>query len=97
MPSNRRNARLIAMLLALAFLATVAPVSTAPAGPIGDMMARHRQARQMKLPAVDKPHTIKPYRDTNARTASLSQRFKQRFSLKKGANFQDQGVIKTSR
>jgi hypothetical protein len=100
MLSNRKA--LMVASLALAVLATSAVVSPAPiqAGPISDMLAKHRQARQMKLPPVTKPHTIVPFKDPNARTASLSQRFKQRFSLKRGAAdgaTKDQGVIKTSR
>ena len=97
MPSNRRKARVFASL-AVAVLATSAPVH---AGPISEMIARHRQQRAMKLPPVDKPFTIKPYRDPN--TQSLTQRFKQRFSLKRGASDssfpmnQDSGVVKTSR
>jgi hypothetical protein len=99
MLSNRRKGRMFAMLV-VALLATSALVPPAQAGPISDMLARHRQARQMKLPPVTKPHTIVPFKDPNARTASLSQRFKQRFSLKRnssaGSN-KDQSVIKTSR
>ena len=55
---------------------------------------------QMKLPPVDKPFSTKPVRDLNARNASLTQRFKQRFHLNRsgtqGMNA-DSGVVKTSR
>ena len=96
MHKNHSQGRIIACL-AVALAATIAQVPPAAhAGPIGDMLARHRQARQMKLPPVTKPHTIVPYKDPNARTAGLTQRFKQRFSLKRNAN-KDQGVVKTSR
>lgn len=97
MPSNRRKA-LVFALLAVAVLATSAP---AFAGPISDMIARHRQQRAMKLPPVEKPFSMKPHRNLNA--PSLAQRFKQRFSLKRGASDglfpmnHDSGVIKTSK
>ncbi len=95
MRTNRRNGLMIASL-AIALLATTAQVPPAQAGPISDMIARRRQAKAMKLPPVTKPHTITPYKDPNAKTASLSQRFKKRFNLKRNAN-QDQGVVKASR
>ncbi len=95
MRTNRRNGWMIAGL-ALALLVNTALVAPAQGGPISDMLARHRQAKAMKLPPMDKPHTIIPFKDPNARTASLTQRFKKRFGLKKNAN-QDQGVVKASR
>jgi hypothetical protein len=95
MRTNHRTGLMIASL-AVALLATLAVVPSAQAGPISDMIARHRQAKAMKLPPMTKPHTIVPIKDPNARTASLSQRFKQRFSLKRNSN-QDQGVVRTSR
>ena len=99
MLASRRNARTIARL-AIAFLAVLTIAPDAPAGPISDMIARHRQARSMKLPPADKPRAIRPIKDPNARTAGLTGRFKQRFSLKKGqstGSTKDQGVIQTSR
>ncbi len=100
MPSNRVKVLVFASL-AVAVLATSAPLGPASAGPISDMLARHRQQRSMRLPPPDKPFTIKPYKDPNA--PSLTQRFKQRFSLKRGASdssspmHEDSGVIKTSK
>jgi hypothetical protein len=98
MLANRRKGRMIASL-AVALLATSTLVSPAQAGPISDMLARHRQAKAMKLPPVTKPHTIQSIKDPNARTASLSQKFKQRFNLKKNSpstSTKDQSVIKTT-
>ena len=99
MPSNRLKARMIASL-ALVILAFSGAVPPAQAGPISDMLARHRQNKQMQLPPMDKPFSTKPVRDLNAKNASLTQRFKQRFHLKRnggeGMNM-DTGVTKTSR
>ncbi len=100
MPSNRVKILVFASL-AVAALASFAPVAPAVAGPISDMLARHRQQRSMRLPPPDKPFTIKPYKDPNA--PSLTQRFKQRFSLKRGSSNSsspmnhDSDVIKTSK
>jgi hypothetical protein len=97
MPSNRVKDFVFASL-AFAILATSAPVH---AGPISDMIARNRQRREMRLPPPDKPFQIKPYKDPNA--PGLAQRFKQRFTLKRGSSDSsfpmnhDSGVIKTSR
>ena len=100
MLTNRHKGQMIASL-AFALLANLALIAPAQAGPISDMLARHRQAKALKLPPMDKPFVIKPVKDPNIRTASLSQRFKQRFSLKRGSNpdgvFKDQGVMRTSR
>jgi hypothetical protein len=82
MPSNRRKARMTACL-AFAVLANFALIPSTHAGPISDMIARHRQKQAMKLPPMDKPFSTKPIRDPNLRTASLTDRFKKRFSLKK--------------
>ncbi len=96
MLSNRLKSRII-VALGVALLASFVPVSPAPAGPISDMIARHRQNRAMKLPPMDKPFSTKPVKDLNARTASLSERFKKRFSFKRnGSSNSDQGVIKAS-
>ncbi len=102
MRSNRiEGRRLISLVAALVAASALASPATATAGPISDMLARHRQAKMTKLPPVDKPHTIKKIRDPYPnKTASLSQRFKQRFNLKRGSSsnpLTDQGVIKTSR
>ena len=98
MRSNHRQGRMIAALV-VALLATSALTSPAPAGPISDMLARHRQAKLTKLPPVDKPHTIKQIKDPYAQTTSLSQRFKQRFAVRraqKNLSNKDQSVIKTT-
>jgi hypothetical protein len=84
-------------LVILAFSCLAPPTE---AGPISDMLARHRQNRQMKLPPVDKPFSTKPVRDLNARNASFTQRFKQRFQLNRSSGqgmSTDSGVMKTSR
>ena len=99
MPSNRLKARMVASLslVILAFSATAKPTE---AGPISEMLARRRQGQQLKLPPMDKPFSTKPVRDLNAKTTSLSQRFKQRFHLKRGGSDgagTDTGVVKTSR
>jgi hypothetical protein len=103
MPSNRRKARMI-VSLTLAVLATsTLVVPRSQAGPISDMIARHRQNQQMKLPPVDKPFSTKPVRDLNARNTSLKDRFKKRFSLNRSNSTggiplnSDSGVVKTSR
>jgi hypothetical protein len=96
---NRLKARMIASLT-LVILACSGPAPTAQAGPISDMLARHRQNQQMKLPPVDKPFSTKPVRDLNARNQSLTQRFKQRFHLNRSGTAgmsTDSGLIKTSR
>ena len=104
MLSKRLRSRTIATTAALAVVvaaATFASTSPAHAGPIGDLLTRHRQARQMRLPPVDKPHTIRTYKDPNARTASLTRRFQQRFGLGRPSASEgstgDPGVMKTSR
>lgn len=89
------------MAAALALCALAAPA--AQAGPISEMLTRHRQQRQMKLPPMDKPFSTRPVRDLN--TPSLAERFKKRFALRRGAPSsggivpmnQDSGVVKTSR
>jgi hypothetical protein len=103
MSSNRRKARMIASLT-FAVLATFVQVPTSTdAGPISDMLARHRAQRQMKLPPMSKPFSTKPVKDLSVRTASLSDKFKKRFSfMKKPASSgtipmnKDYGVVKTS-
>jgi hypothetical protein len=94
MLSIRLKARTAVALLAIAALVT--PVS---AGPISDMLARHRQARQTKLPPMSKPFDMRPVKDLSVKTASLSERFKKRFSLKRGGatDGTSQGVVRTSR
>jgi len=98
MLATRRKARMIAAL-ALALVATSMTAPTTSAGPISDMLARHRQARALRLPPMDKPFQIKNYKDPNARRASLTQRFKQRYALRKAGmgSTKDQSVIKTKR
>lgn len=83
-------------LLGLALLSGAVLAPPAPAGPIGEILARHRQARQTKLPPMDKPFVVKPVRDPYAATTSLSGRFKQRFGLTK-PGLADSGVVRTSR
>ena len=97
MLSNRLKVRMIASLT-FAILAISGPAPLAQAGPISDMIARHRQAQAMKLPPMDKPFSKKPVRDLNAPNVSLTERFKKRFSLRRGgSDGMDQGVVKTSR
>jgi hypothetical protein len=91
MRTNHRKGWMLASF-AVALLATLTLVPPAHAGPISDMLAKRRQAKMNKLPPMTKPHTVVPIKDPYAQHASLSQRFKQRFGLKK-----DQGVVKTSR
>jgi hypothetical protein len=102
MRSKRRKTSIIA-LLSFALVATsFSVVPPAQGGPISEMIARHRQARQMKLPPKDKPFSGKPVKDLNAKTASFSSKLKKRFTFKKdGATdapiFTDSNVTKTSR
>jgi hypothetical protein len=99
MPSNRLEGHKLASTVVALLVAGVL-ASPATAGPISDMLARHRQAKMTKLPPMDKPHTIKKIKDPYPpRTASLSQRFKQRFGLNRSSNpltNPDPGLIKTS-
>ncbi len=100
MPSKYRKALILASLT-FAVVATLVPAVSAQAGPISDMLARHRQQRSMKLPPMEKPFSMAPHRNPNA--PSLTQRFKQRFSLKRGSSSfssplnHDSGVIRTSK
>ncbi len=96
----------MAAALAVVALATLSPVPAASGGPISDMLARHRQHRQMRIPPIDKPFSGKPVKDVSP--SSLSGRFKKRFSLTRpdgssltsGGLFSpkaDPGFTKTSR
>ena len=102
MPSNRRKALMIACL-GFALVANFALVPSSHAGPISEMLARHRMNKQMKIPPMDKPFSKKPIRDPNLKTASLKDRFTKRFSLGRGRSdgtvpmTRDPGVINTSR
>jgi hypothetical protein len=102
MPSNRRKALMIASL-GFALVASLALVPSSQAGPISDMLARHRMNKQMKIPPMDKPFSKTPIRDPNFKNASLTERFKKRFSLGRGNSDgtvpmpRDFGVINTSR
>jgi hypothetical protein len=82
MPTNRRKSRQIA-LVTLTLLASLALVPSAQAGPISDMLALHRQNKQMKLPPMEKPFSNKPHKDPNVRNVSVTDRLKKRFSFKK--------------
>jgi hypothetical protein len=98
MTSIRLNVRgLTTLAVALLVLAIAAP---APAGPISDMLARHRAAKATKLPPLDKPHTIKKIKDPYPpRTGSLAQKFKQRMAVRQAKatmEGKDPGIIKTS-
>jgi hypothetical protein len=102
MRSTRLKGQMIALLTFVLVASSFSVVSPAQAGPISDMIARHRQAKQMKLPPVEKPFSKKPVKDLNAQNASFSTRLKKRFSLKKDGPtnsplFQDSNVTKTSR
>lgn len=100
MPLKRRKALVFASLT-LAVVASLAPAVSAQAGPISDMLAHHRQQRAMKLPPMEKPFSMALHRNLNA--PSLAQRFKQRFSLKRGSSnssfpmSRDSDVIRTSK
>lgn len=103
MLSNRRNARMIASL-AVAIVATAVLAPTSEAGPISDMLARHRQAKIMKLPPMDKPFSSKPVKDLNVTNTSLRDRLKKRFSLGRTPPSsgviplnKDLGVVRTAR
>jgi hypothetical protein len=90
------------MIALLTFALVASTCQVAQSGPISDMLARHRQNRQMKLPPMDPPFSKKPVKDLNTKTASLSTKLKKRFSFKKDgptdANpFSDSNVMKTSR
>ena len=99
MPSNRLEGRehigLLSVLLILGALA-----SPASAGPISDMLARHRAAKITRLPPVTKPLTITKIKDPYPiKSPGLTQRFKQRWALRHGGNpltNPDPGIIKTS-
>ncbi len=92
---TQRRRRMTA-LLGLALLSGAVLAPPAPAGPVAEMLARHRKARQTKLPPMDKPFVVKPVRDPYAATTSLSGRFKQRFGLGR-PGLADPGVVRTSR
>ncbi|WP_435009899.1 hypothetical protein P12x_001107 [Tundrisphaera lichenicola] len=97
----------VRLALALAFLTLVSltPTPVSAGGPISEMLARRKMQRQMKIPPMDQPFSTKPVRDISP--SNLSNRFRQRFSLKKpdgssilsGGFFapKDQGVARTSR
>ena len=103
MTTNRRNARLVAFLsLVIGSSLTLDPRST-HAGPISEMLARHRSQKQLKLPPMDKPFSSKPPYNFDTKTTSLTDRFKKRFSIRRGSSEgiiplnKDMGLIKTSR
>ncbi len=107
MLANRPGQRMLAVLT-LGIGLGMAQVGQA--GPISDMLARHRAQRQVKLGPVEKPFTNKPFRDLST-PPSVTDRLKKRFAIRKqvGTTGQshlpsifarkdkDPGVIKTSR
>ena len=88
-------------LLALGLLTTAAFAPPCQAGPISEMIARHRLQRQSKSTVVTQAFTGKPLKDLNTANAGMTDRFKKRFALKKQdgpvfETFKPNGVIKTS-
>jgi hypothetical protein len=101
MPTNRPKPWTIVLFAALLALAW-SPVPPAQAGPIGDLIAKHRQNKAMRLPPISKPFSTEPVKDISPKKSILAQRFKQRFQLKRGGATDgsaapDQGVVRTSR
>ena len=101
MPTKCPKSWTIAIFVALLALAW-SPVPPAQAGPIGDLIAKHRQNRSMRLPPINKPFSTAPVKDISPRKSILAQKFQQRFQLKRGGaadgpSTQDQGVVRTSR
>ncbi len=103
MSTNRTRAGLA---VALALVVLGSPIAPAQAGPIGDMLARHKAQRQMQLPPVEKPFTGRPVKDISP--SSMKSRFKKRFTPSAGravkgptgalgSMFHDSGVNRTSR
>jgi hypothetical protein len=100
-PRNHR-VRLVAVLTLALLGSSVAVIPPAQAGPIADMMARHRQAKQMKLPPMEKPFSKKPVKDLSVQNTSFATRLKKRFSIKRDgasgmAPIVDSSVTKASR
>ncbi len=86
---------------ALVALAILLPAPAAPAGPISEILARHRMNRRMRIPPMEKPFSGKPIKDLNA--PSLARRFQSRFALRRDGSSvilpmnRDQGVVRTKR
>jgi hypothetical protein len=104
---SKRYRPLFVAAIALVGLGALIPAPAVAGGPISEMIGRYKMKQQMKLPPMQKPFSTKPVKDISP--SSLSNRFKQRFSMKKpsgtsitsgGGLFgskNDSGVVRTSR